>query len=156
MSSLFTRKTLLQSGAIAGFSFLLGQVGKDHPLPAIAAQADHPNVAIIKRYYEAYSRGDLATVRSIFASDITWKIPGHHPLAGTKRGADEVFAFFEQLTKADFRAEVLFLGGNEKRISNTSVASFWIEGNTGQCVEIVTSEGRYRDISYVDWHHCKD
>lgn len=43
-----------------------------------------------------------------------------------------------------------------ERISNTAVASFWIEGNSGRCVEIVTSDGRYQDILYVDWHHCED
>ncbi|MFW9257270.1 hypothetical protein [Nostoc sp. CALU 546] len=42
---------------------------------------------------------------------------------------------------------------NEK-VSNTSVASFWVEGNSGKCVEIVTSNGRYQNIFYVDWHHC--
>ncbi|WNN88650.1 nuclear transport factor 2 family protein [Gloeocapsopsis dulcis] len=44
---------------------------------------------------------------------VSWTIPGHHPLAGTKRGVDEVLAFFQQLAKAKFQAEVLFLGGND-------------------------------------------
>ncbi|WP_017296549.1 hypothetical protein [Nodosilinea nodulosa] len=43
-----------------------------------------------------------------------------------------------------------------ERISNAAVASFWIEGNSGQCVEIVTSDGRYKDIYYVNWHHCEN
>lgn len=77
---------------------------------------DHPNVAIIKRYYEAYGRGDLAAVRQIFAPNIVWRIPGHHPLAGPKRGPDEVFAFFEQLAKANFKAEVIFLSGNDEYV----------------------------------------
>ncbi|NJN58288.1 MAG: SnoaL-like domain-containing protein [Leptolyngbyaceae cyanobacterium SL_5_9] len=77
---------------------------------------EHPNVAIVQRYYQAYGRGDLETVREIFAPDITWTIPGHHPLAGTKRGVDEVLAFFDQLAKAQFRAEVLFLGGNDNYV----------------------------------------
>ena len=41
-----------------------------------------------------------------------------------------------------------------ERISNTAVASFWVEGNSGKCVEIVTSNGRFQNIFYVDWHHC--
>ncbi len=78
--------------------------------------ADHPNVAIIKCYYEAYGRGDLAAVRQIFAPNIVWRIPGHHPLAGPKRGPDEVFAFFEQLARANFKAEVIFLEGNDEYV----------------------------------------
>jgi len=34
------------------------------------------------------------------------------------------------------------------------VATFWTEGNSGQCVEIITSDGRYQDIFYADWYHC--
>lgn len=43
-----------------------------------------------------------------------------------------------------------------ERISDTAVASFWIEGNSGQCVEIVTSDGRFQDIFYAEWYHCAD
>jgi hypothetical protein len=38
--------------------------------------------------------------REIFAPDLVWNLPGRHPLAGTKQGADEVLAFFSQLVKA--------------------------------------------------------
>ena len=82
-----------------------------------AAATEHPNVAVVQRYYEAYGASDIKLIRNeIFAPDITWTIPGHHPLAGTKQGADEVFAFFEQLNKAQFKAEVLFLGGNDNYV----------------------------------------
>jgi uncharacterized protein len=80
------------------------------------AATDHPNVAIVKRYYDAYGKGDLATVRQIFAPNIIWRIPGHHSLAGEHRGQDRVFAFFEQLAKAKFKADVLFLGGNDSYV----------------------------------------
>lgn len=33
------------------------------------------------------------------------------------------------------------------------MASFWTEGNSGECVEIVTSEGRFQDIFYVRTPH---
>jgi ketosteroid isomerase-like protein len=81
-----------------------------------ATTGDHPNVALIKRYYEAYAKSDLATIREVLAPDIVWRIPGHHPLSGTKRGPDEVVAFFNQLAKANFKAEVLFLGGNDEYV----------------------------------------
>jgi len=112
-----SRKDFLNLGAVAGFSFLLGshnQLGQK--ATAQTSSTEHPNVVIIKRYYEAYGKGDVATVREIFAPDIVWWIPGHHPLSGPKRGPDEVLAFFEQLAKANFKAEVLFLGGNDEYV----------------------------------------
>lgn len=79
---------------------------------ASAAAKEHPNVTFIRRYYEAYGSGDLEALRQFFAPDIRWTIPGHHPLAGTKTGAAEVLAFFAQLARSGFRAEVLFLAAD--------------------------------------------
>ncbi|WP_245345059.1 nuclear transport factor 2 family protein [Rhizobium sp. Kim5] len=51
--------------------------------------------------------------RILFADDILWHIPGHHPLAGTKRGKQEVAAFFQQLGNGNFRAELIALIADE-------------------------------------------
>lgn len=113
-----TRKEFLKFGAVSGVSFLLGCQDFNKQLASATpnATANHPNVAIIQRYYDAYGKGYLATVRQIFAPNIAWRIPGHHPLAGVHRGPDQVFAFFKQLEKAKFRADVLFLGGNDSYV----------------------------------------
>jgi uncharacterized protein len=115
MTDVQTRKDFLKFGAVSTFSFLLGSHSStEHPAIAQTPSTNHPNVTIVQRYYQAYGAGQLDVIRKdIFAPSITWTIPGHHPLAGTKQGADEVFAFFQQLAKANFKAEVLFLGGND-------------------------------------------
>jgi hypothetical protein len=59
----------------------------------------------IQDFFNAYASKNVAGVRSVMADDIVWRIPGHHPLAGEKRGIDEVLAFFDQLSKAGFKAE---------------------------------------------------
>lgn len=129
-----TRKDFLKTGAFAGFAFLLGQQGFSKKTAiAQTPSTDHPNVAIVQRYYQAYGSGDLATVREIFTPDITWTIPGHHPLAGTKRGVDEVLAFFDQLAKAQFRAEVLFLGGNDAYV--VDVHRGWSNLESGENID---------------------
>lgn len=75
-----SRKDFLNLGAVAGFSFLLGSQNLlGQKATAQTSNPEHPNVAIIKRYYEAYGKGDVATVREIFAPNIIWRIPGHHP-----------------------------------------------------------------------------
>lgn len=114
-----TRKEFLNLSAASGFSFLLGSqnlLGQNSAAASPKATEDHPNVAVIKRYYDAYGRRDLPALRQIFAPNITWTIPGHHSLAGVHRGQDQVFAFFQQLEKAKFQAEVLFLGGNDSYV----------------------------------------
>ena len=113
MKPILSRRNLTFGGltSLATLAF----IGKSHKTEAAAPE--HPNVAVIQRYYEAYGAADIELIRNeIFAPDITWTIPGHHPLAGTQQGADEVFAFLEQLNKASFKAEILFLGGNDNYV----------------------------------------
>ena len=58
------------------------------------------SMAVVDRMYECFGKGDMDTLKSdVFAQDIVWKLPGHHPLSGDKKGADEVIAFFAALIK---------------------------------------------------------
>lgn len=61
----------------------------------------------IQSFFAAYAQKNVAAIRQVMAEDILWHIPGHHPLAGTKRGITEVLAFFDQLGKAGFQAQPL-------------------------------------------------
>lgn len=72
----------------------------------------HPNVALVERMYECFNQGDMDTIRrDIFASDLVWRLPGHHPLSGTKNGAEEVIAFFGQLNKAGIQVDLINIDG---------------------------------------------
>ncbi|RZS32817.1 hypothetical protein EV193_111202 [Herbihabitans rhizosphaerae] len=106
-----SRATLLRGAALSVAGAVgLGLAGQT---PAGAAgRSEHPNVRLIRDYYAAYASGDLDALRRFFAQDITWTIPGHHPLAGVKKGTDEVLAFFAELGKAGFRAETIFLAAD--------------------------------------------
>ena len=70
--------------------------------------ADHPNVERLRRGYEAYARGDLATLRGMFADTITLHFLGHTQLSGTYNGLSEVLGYFQRLPEigAAFRFEV--------------------------------------------------
>lgn len=70
------------------------------------------NLQKIQAFFAAYAAKNVAGVREVMADDIAWTIPGHHPLAGTKRGVDEVLAFFDQLGKANFKAQPLVVAEN--------------------------------------------
>jgi hypothetical protein len=55
------------------------------------------NAALVRRGYEAFSAGDMATLTELFAEDAVWHLAGHDGLAGTKKGRDEVFAYFGEV-----------------------------------------------------------
>lgn len=97
------KKTIITS--IAATSMVYGAF-------AMAATPEE-NKQVILDYYGAYGTGDMNAVASFFADDIEWHIPGQHPLAGTKSGKDEVLAFFEQLGKGAFQAELIALMADE-------------------------------------------
>jgi ketosteroid isomerase-like protein len=61
--------------------------------------AEHPNVARLKKGYDAFASGDLDTLRDLFADDILWHVPGNNPLAGDYKGQDEVFGFFAKIAQ---------------------------------------------------------
>jgi ketosteroid isomerase-like protein len=71
--------------------------------------ADHPNAVALRTGYEAFSKGDMETVATLFADDIAWHQSGVSPLAGDLTGKDAVFALFArlaELTAGTFRNEI--------------------------------------------------
>ena len=57
---------------------------------------EQQNLEIIRRGYEAFGRGDLDALLSLFADNIEWVSPGPAdlPTAGTRRGRQQVADFF--------------------------------------------------------------
>jgi uncharacterized protein (TIGR02246 family) len=66
---------------------------------------------VVRRMYDAISRGDAAGAAECFAPDAVWVLPGRGPMAGTHRGVREISEnFFAQLgprSGGTFRAELL-------------------------------------------------
>lgn len=59
----------------------------------------HPNEETLRGGYEAFGRGDIDTVMSLFADDIQWHVPGDSPVAGNYSGKEGVGAFFGKLVE---------------------------------------------------------
>jgi ketosteroid isomerase-like protein len=57
----------------------------------------HDNGELIRRGYEAFSKGDMETIANTFAPDIRWSISGRNQISGTYNGQEETFAFFGRL-----------------------------------------------------------
>ncbi|MDB5064348.1 MAG: hypothetical protein JWM18_782 [Chloroflexi bacterium] len=74
----------------------------------------HPNVKIVQRMYECFAQGDMNSLKAdVFAPDLVWKLPGHHPLGGVKQGPDEVIAFFRQLLEAGIVVDLISVIGTD-------------------------------------------
>ena len=69
---------------------------------------------VVRAFYDAYGKGDLAWIGAVLAPDVRWTIPGYHLLSGTKFGAEEIVA--RQLQKAGFKADVPYRSGNDRYV----------------------------------------
>lgn len=67
------------------------------------------NVAIIRKAYEDFARGNIPAVFGAFDANITWHVPGHSPLSGDFTGDDQIGGFFQrtmELSGGAFRIDV--------------------------------------------------
>ena len=52
---------------------------------------------LIDNFFHAYSQRDMTGIRQVMAENVIWSFLGQHKLAGTKKGIDEVIAFFDKM-----------------------------------------------------------
>lgn len=76
----------------------------------------HPNIQLIERFFEAYSKADFEGMKRVIDKDIQWHIPGNHPYSGTKNGLSELMEYFEKLNEFGFKAEQIVMGVNDKYV----------------------------------------
>jgi len=79
------------------------------------------NIELVRRGYEAFNTGDMATLNELFAEDAVWHVAGSGVLLGTKQGRDAILAYFGELgarTQGDFQARVQdIVGGEDHTVS---------------------------------------
>jgi ketosteroid isomerase-like protein len=79
---------------------------------------EHPNAAMVRRLFQAFGDGDLATISASVTDDVTWHFPGRHGrLAGDHRGRDDVFRFLGSvvaLTGGTFHLELRDVVANDR------------------------------------------
>ena len=59
----------------------------------------HSSEELVRRGYDAFSKGDVETLRKVFANDVVFHQAGRSPLAGDYHGIDEVLGFFQKLSE---------------------------------------------------------
>jgi hypothetical protein len=69
------------------------------------------NTEVVQGMYAAFHARDLDRLRNeVYAPDITWLMPGQHPLSGLHVGIDAVMAFNAALANAGIVVDHLHLG----------------------------------------------
>lgn len=66
------------------------------------------NVQLIRTYFAALAKGDMAAAGALFADDIVWHQPGNSALSRTYRGKGELFPLlgrFMQLSQGTFQID---------------------------------------------------
>lgn len=120
------------------------------------------SLSVVQRMYEYFNKGDMdALRREIFAKELVWRLPGHHPLAGVKHGAEEVIAFFAQLRKANIQVDLI---GLDSWGDSTVVETHRGHGRTGDyaldalnCTHYKIRDGQIYDVQvYMSDQHGAD
>ncbi|MFD5160786.1 nuclear transport factor 2 family protein [Streptomyces hawaiiensis] len=72
--------------------------------------AEHPHAALVRKGFEAFSRGDMDALRGMMAADATHHVPGSHPLSGDFKGVDSIIEMYGRLgaeTNGTMRSELI-------------------------------------------------
>jgi ketosteroid isomerase-like protein len=61
--------------------------------------AEHPDITLIRKGYDAFNRADVATLSEILASDVEQHMVGDNLLSGDYKGLDNVLGFYGKLAE---------------------------------------------------------
>jgi ketosteroid isomerase-like protein len=118
--------------------------------------SEHPNAALVRRGYQAFNTGDIASFMELLADDVVQHQPGNHPMAGDYKGRDAVLGFYGRLaaeTNGTFRAELEQVLVNEQRVVTVHHSTAQRGGRTLDCRTSLLFElrdGRAVDIDTLD------
>ena len=121
------------------------------------AVAEHPNVTLFRKGYDAFNSGDMDTVRSTFAQDIVWHSAGRSRFSRDTHGLDATLGFFMELiqaTNGTFHIDVHDIIANDTH-AVALVTSHWeVEGkaNEDRGAHVVhIADGKITESWYFDW-----
>jgi uncharacterized protein len=118
----------------------------------------HPNEELVRRGFDAFSKGDLDSLRDLFDPDAVWHVPGRSPLSGDHRGVDAILGFFArtmELTGGSFRVELHDVVANDEHAVALYVARGEREGRTLEDRSVLVSHVRNGKLLET-WQHSED
>ena len=110
------------------------------------------NAALVRRGYEAFNTGDMATLTELFDESASWHTPGRSSIAGDHEGREATFAQFGRYgreTGGTFKATLLHvLEGEDGRVVGVHHNSAERNGkhlDVGCCIVFEFKDGRCID-----------
>ena len=103
-------------------------------------------MALLRKGYEAFARGDIAAITDMFAADMVWHVPGNNLISGEHKGRDAVFAVFAktmELTGGTFKIDLHDIVANDEHTVSLSRAS-------------ASRQGKQLDLRGVDIYHIRN
>lgn len=118
---------------------------------------EHPNAALARSLVAAFTGGDLAAVKTYFADDAVWDLPGQSAVAGTYAGPDSIVGFLAkafELSGGSLRLEVIDILGSDWGAVQVQRVTADHAGRTLDCIEVIAH--RIVDAKIVRTHHRPD
>jgi hypothetical protein len=119
--------------------------------------AEHPDVALVRRGYVAFSSGDVATLSELLAEDARQYQPGSGSMSGEFRGRDAILAFYVRLaseTNGTFRVELehVYTDGEGRVVacSRNTAQRGDRRLNTGAALVFTIKDGKAQDLHGVE------
>jgi hypothetical protein len=119
--------------------------------------AEHPDVALVRRGYVAFSSGDVATLSELLAEDARQYQPGSGSMSGEFRGRDAILAFYVRLaseTNGTFRVELehVYTDGEGRVVacSRNTAQRGDRRLNTGAALVFAIKDGKAQDLHGVE------
>ena len=78
------------------------------------------NERLVRRMFDAFSRGDVFALRGLFASDAVWTVPGDGAMAGVYRGPEAILRFLARLPKetdGTYRSRLVDVLASDERVA---------------------------------------
>ena len=118
----------------------------------ISAETSQPGTeakAVLGRYLDALTAGDLAAVAGSFAEDATWSIHGTMPLSGTKQGRGAIMEFLTSAASLYQPGTQSFTFGEITAEADRAVLEWRVRG-------IASATGRDYDNAYCGVFRVRD
>jgi ketosteroid isomerase-like protein len=91
----------------------------DWRLMMTTAQVEQDNIELVKRGYDAFATGDMATLQGLYHVDATFSTVPAQTGDGNYRGRDAIFGFFGKIfeeSKGTFKAEPLTIAAADDHV----------------------------------------
>ena len=108
--------------------------------------AEHPNIALVRKGYEAFASGDMDALASMFSDDLVWHATGRNPFSGDYKGIEETLTYFGKLVERT--------GGTFKAEMHTIVADD--DHAVGMHHDSADRDGKHLDVNEVLIFHVRD